>query len=112
MMVNNVRLQLSYDRLLDGMGNSCECHAGAELRDVEQQINMSRLYGYDENRLNGLPVDYNTSFLSIPSPVFSKDPYSDFNHNSATSDRYISYYINASYIYKQRYGIIGQCPAG
>ncbi|MES1160869.1 MAG: SusC/RagA family TonB-linked outer membrane protein, partial [Bacteroidota bacterium] len=107
--VNNVRLQLSYDRLFGkGGDHSVSAIAGAELRDVEQQIYMSRIYGFDENRLNGLPVDYNTSFSQYSFQGYSlKIPYAGFNHNSATSDRYISYYINASYIYKQRYVLSG-----
>lgn len=101
---NNVRLQLNYDRLFGADGaHSVSAIAGAELRDVEQQIYMSRLYGYDKDRLNGLPVDYNTSFPQYSTGSSEKIPYSSFNHNSATSDRYLSYYINASYVYKERY---------
>ena len=102
---NNIRLQLNYDRLLGkDQVHDLNVIAGAELRDVEQQINMSRQYGYDPIRRNGLPVDYNTSFPQYSSPgSLNKIPYSDFNHNSATSDRYLSYYLNASYIYRQRY---------
>ena len=102
---NNVRFQLNYDRLLgkDGV-HALNAIAGAELRDVEQQVNMSRQYGYDKTRRNGLPVDYSTAFPQYSSPgVLEKIPYSDFNHNVATSDRYLSYYVNASYIYRQRY---------
>jgi TonB-linked SusC/RagA family outer membrane protein len=102
---NNVRLQLAYDHLLGrDQSHSLNAIAGAELRDVEQQVSMSRQYGYDKDRQNGLPVDYSTSFPQYSSQgSLVKIPYSDYNHNSATSDRYLSYYINASYIYRQRY---------
>ncbi|HWK03373.1 MAG TPA: SusC/RagA family TonB-linked outer membrane protein [Puia sp.] len=102
---NNIRLQLNYDRLLGkDQLHDFNAIAGAELRDVEQQISSSRQYGYDPIRRNGLPVDYSTSFPLYSSPgSLAKIPYSEFNHNSATSDRYLSYYINASYIYRQRY---------
>src|SRR5258708_3738075 len=102
---NNIRVQLNYDRLLGkGQSHSLSAIAGAELRDVEQRVSMSRQYGYYKDRQNGLPVDYTTSFPLYSSPgSLAKIPFSDYNHNSATSDRYLSYYINASYIYRQRY---------
>jgi len=104
---NNVRLQLNYTRLLGrDSSHSLNAIAGAELRDVEQQVVTSRLYGYDQNRQNGLPVDYTISYPQYSSPgVSAKIDYTDWNHNLVTSDRYLSYYFNASYSYLQRYTV-------
>jgi len=66
-----VRLQLSYDRLLDGDGDhSVNAIAGAELRMWNSKSNMSRLYGYDRKPIERLAggLQY-VLFLSIPSPV-------------------------------------------
>ncbi len=103
---NNVRLQLGYNRLF-GRDNahSVNAIAGAELRDVEQQLTRTRLYGYDENRQNGLPVDYTLSYTNYASGAPMNIDYADNNHYSATSDRYLSYYFNGSYSYLQRYTV-------
>ena len=102
---NNVRLQLGYTHLLGrDSAHSLNILAGAELRDVEQQLTTSRLYGYDMERQNGLPVNYTIAYPQYTSPGTSATiDYSDYNHNTVSSDRYLSYYFNAGYSYLQRY---------
>lgn len=102
---NNVRVQLSYDHLLNPE-QRLTAIAGWELRDVEGQMKMTRQYGYDKDLQNNLPLDYITPYAQYSSQgITNKIPY--LNQSSATSDRYISYFFNGSYTYKKRYILSG-----
>jgi TonB-linked SusC/RagA family outer membrane protein len=77
--------------------------AGYEIKDYNNSQSYNTLYGYDPataTNLNGsvnpakyFPYYYNSSTSRIPLPIA----------NSGTTDRYISYFINSSYTYDQKY---------
>jgi TonB-linked SusC/RagA family outer membrane protein len=96
---NNVRLQLNSDH--NFTSGSLSIIAGTELRDIENQYQTSRLYGYDIDRHTSASVNYAILYpqyttgdlLQIPNP-----------HSSVTmSDHYLSYYFNGSYNLQQKY---------
>lgn len=101
---NNVRGQLSFDDsvLADGVLNAI---AGAELRDVEGTVNTSRLYGYNKDNQGSTAVDYVDFFPQYSSGTLLRIPYLD--KKMGTSDRFVSYYINAAYTYRRRYILSG-----
>ncbi|MES3016643.1 MAG: SusC/RagA family TonB-linked outer membrane protein [Bacteroidota bacterium] len=80
--------------------------AGAELREIDNFKNASRLYGYDSEVLNSqLMIDYVTRFPTLPRNTATiptgTTPLTD------QLDRYVSYYGNASYEFVNRYTISG-----
>ena len=97
---HNVRLQLNYDHTF-GADHQLNALAGWELRDVEGRVDNTRLYGYDPSTHSGVPVDYIQTFFQYYTGGSAKIPYQDQHYS--TSDRFLSYYANASYIHKQRY---------
>lgn len=77
---------------------------GTEIRQAKYQASEQTLYGYDEERSSSVAVSTNvnyntllgsTSRLSTPGTVFKN------------RTRYLSYYSNAGYNYKERYYISG-----
>lgn len=97
---HNIRLQLNYDHSF-GADHQLNALAGWELRDVEGHHDKTRLYGYDPATGKGDSVDYVTNYPQYYVPAATRIPYQDEHYS--TSDRFLSYYTNASYIYKQRY---------
>ena len=97
---NNLRAQLNYkdSALYHGL---LTVIAGAELRDLEGDKRVTRLYGYDPDLGSSLPVDYAGEYTQYSSGVQQQIPYLD--QNTGTSERYLSYYSNAAYTYRARY---------
>ena len=100
------RAQLNYSRDYN-YRHQLSALAGAEVR--EQILNgfpLSRLYDFDRNLFTGTTsFDYTKSYpilpagnLMIPAQGGSMDRY---------TDRYLSYFSNASYSYKQHYTVSG-----
>ncbi|MCF0055088.1 SusC/RagA family TonB-linked outer membrane protein [Dyadobacter sp. CY356] len=78
--------------------------AGMELRDLQRQAETRRIYGYEDEYATSKAVDYISSFTSFINPAASlKIPYLDTQ--SASTDRYLSYYVNGAYSFKQRYTV-------
>lgn len=97
---NNIRVQLNYDQLFN-IDHQLNFLAGWELRDIEGRVNITRLYGYDPVTHSYQSVDYNESYYQYYSGNVGKIPFDD--QHFSTSDRFLSYYANASYVYRQRY---------
>jgi TonB-linked SusC/RagA family outer membrane protein len=97
---HNVRLQLNYDHTFDA-DNQLNVLAGWELRDVEGHFDGTRLYGYNPGTHTGDSVDYTQYYPQYYTPNEAKIPYQ--NRHYGTSDRFLSYFANASYVYRQRY---------
>lgn len=98
---HNFRLQSNYDQTWN---QSHEIHAiaGAEIRDNQILIEDYRMYGYDPEYAVIKVVDYVSNFPLYTNPsatnqITNKDEIKEF------TDRYISYYANAAYSFKQRY---------
>ena len=97
---NNLRLQLNYEHAFSP-DHKLNVLAGWELRDIEGHVDITRLYGYDPGTHTGQSVDYDTSYILYFSGNAAKIPNQDLHYS--TSDRFLSYYANASYTFKQRY---------
>jgi TonB-dependent starch-binding outer membrane protein SusC len=75
---------------------------GFEVKQLEQNSNESRLYGYDDEIAISQAMDYVTLFPTNPNPNASLIvPYE--RDVTGFLDRYQSYYANGSYTYNDRY---------
>ena len=99
---HNGRLQVSYDHSFLG-GHELHLLSGAEIQAVEGRIRMNRLYGYNPLSQSSLPVaSYTISYPQYSSPGSSAQ-IPALDNNAASSDHYLSYYLNGSYRLHQRY---------
>lgn len=100
---HNVRGQIDYNRTWNQQ-HTFNAFAGAELRSFTNQQSFGRRYGYNPDRQTSMPVDYVTEFpLYQTASKLQKIPY--INKSRTTTDRYISYFVNAAYTFKQRYTV-------
>jgi len=81
--------------------------AGWEIKNIRVNNNANRLYGYDPNAstVNNF-IDYNTQFVQYDN-IYSFVNIPNYDAIGGTTNRYLSYYANASYIYKDRYIVSG-----
>ncbi len=101
----NFRGQLNYNK--DWTKNSLTAIAGYEIRDNHNLSDTYRLYGYDPEHATSQPVDYIGTF---PRYVSGNLPYGQIlNNDNETdlTDRFISYYANAGYVYNNKYQLTG-----
>ncbi|HVX00180.1 MAG TPA: SusC/RagA family TonB-linked outer membrane protein [Candidatus Babeliaceae bacterium] len=101
----NFRAQLNFNK--DWRSNSVTAFGGYEIRDSHNLSDSYRLYGYDPDHATSLPVDYVSTF---PRYVSSNLPQVQILNNDAESDltdRFISYFANTGYTYKNRYQFTG-----
>lgn len=77
--------------------------AGSEIRSYRSFVETLRLYGYKTNQPNNNNlVDYEEEYPLYHAPViYQQIPFQ--NHKRNLADRYISYYLNAKYIFQRRY---------
>jgi len=98
---HNVRVQGDYTHSWNAI-HSLNAIAGAEVRSFTNQYAGTRLYGYDPDRLTSIPVNYTATFPMYNNPSTEEEiPYLD--KNRTTTDRYLSYFVNAAYTFHQRY---------
>ena len=103
---HNVRGQLNYAHLWHNNSYSkkhaINAIAGAEVRSIKGQTDVTRLYGYNKDLQTSTAVDYDNLFPLYNAP-FSTSRIEYKNRNKSTTDAYVSYYINAKYIFQNRY---------
>ncbi|HVU53545.1 MAG TPA: SusC/RagA family TonB-linked outer membrane protein [Puia sp.] len=97
---NNVRVQLNFDHVFSP-NHKLNALAGWELRDIEGHADNTRQYGYDPMNHTSVPVNLDTSYILYFSPKYIKIPNQNLSYG--TSDRFLSYYANAAYTFRQRY---------
>ncbi len=102
---NSFRWQLNYDQIIKAK-HEVDAIVGAEIRQVISESNTNYLYGYDENL--GVPItnlNYDTYYNVNPSAYGSRRlPSVDGDVDPTEfTNRFISYFTNASYTYKKRY---------
>lgn len=100
--VHNFRAQVNYQQTI-GSNHEIAGIAGYEISDTHVVNNQNRLYGYNSTNALNKPVDYMTGF-PVSTSIFGNTeqiPFSD--KETDLTDRYISYYSNASYTYSKRY---------
>ncbi|KQB99888.1 hypothetical protein AQF98_15350 [Pedobacter sp. Hv1] len=99
----NIRLQLNFSK---NWSNNHEINgiAGYELREYHTISNNNRMYGFDEEHATLSKVDYLSTYRQYFNSGSSiAIPFSD--SSTELTDRYLSYYANASYTYLSRYMI-------
>lgn len=100
------RGQLNYNKSWNGV-HTLSALGGFEFSDSRILGSQYRFYGYEPEFASQKIVDYVNGFTSYVNPlsttnkIMNKDGVSEFN------DRFISYYANASYTYKDRYNLYG-----
>jgi TonB-linked SusC/RagA family outer membrane protein len=99
----NIRGQLNFNKAWKSK-NELNAIAGYELSDTHTTGYTYRLYGYDNEHATSQPVDYVNQYNTYGNPgatgqIPNKDTEADL------TDRYISWYANAGYIYDKRYSI-------
>jgi TonB-linked SusC/RagA family outer membrane protein len=103
---NSLRGQLNYQRRFN-QDHDLNALAGYEIRNQETMNNISRLYGFDPLNGTNRAVDYLAAYTNYASPSAAalRVPFQD--QETAFSDRYISWYGNAAYTFRQRYTLTG-----
>lgn len=82
--------------------------AGTELRSVDGKGKTFRYYGYNDQTQTHSPIDYGITNASMPYNVDGyQEPVIDYTNTSANVERYLSYYSNAAYTYKNKYTASG-----
>ena len=74
---------------------------GFEIKQLETESYQNRLYGYDDEVITSTLVDYVTKYPTNPQNTMTTIPTQKLI--TGTTDRYLSYYANASYTYNDRY---------
>jgi TonB-linked SusC/RagA family outer membrane protein len=107
---HNTRAQINYDRSWynrkQNKHHQVTTMAGAEVRGLKTYYDILRQYGYNKDMPTSNGVIYDSSFSMYYAPFTTK--IIDFrNLNRNETDRYISYYLNAKYIFQRRYILSG-----
>lgn len=103
---HNTRAQINYDHSWynpkQSKHHQITAMAGAEVRGLKKYIDVLRLYGYNKDMPTTSTVIYDSAFPMYYAPFTTKKiEYPNINRSEA--DRYISYYLNAKYIFQRRY---------
>jgi TonB-linked SusC/RagA family outer membrane protein len=101
---HNGRLQLNYGKNFKER-HRIDAIAGSEIRDRTRKGNNTRHYGYNDDYASAIPVDYARQFRSYIQGFNTNIP--NFDSFSETFDRFISFYSNVAYTYKNRYTLSG-----
>lgn len=107
---HNTRAQINYDHSWynhkQNKHHQVTAMAGAEVRGIKTYYDILRLYGYNKDMPSSSGVIYDSLFSMYYAPFTSKKI--EFkNLNRSEADRYISYYLNAKYIFQRRYILSG-----
>lgn len=86
--------------------NSLSVLAGSEVSDAQFKGRTFRLYGYNPELASSQTVDYLNTYPNYVNPA-SRSLIPNNDDLNGTTDRFISYYSNASYSYKRRYTASG-----
>ncbi|QEC43335.1 SusC/RagA family TonB-linked outer membrane protein [Pseudobacter ginsenosidimutans] len=96
------RAQINIDKLFSA-DHRITGVAGAEVRDANSEGASTRTYGYDDELGLGQVVDYVSFFTSYVNPASRNNKIQAINSFTGTTDRFISYYVNTAYTYKDKY---------
>ncbi|MDE3185576.1 MAG: SusC/RagA family TonB-linked outer membrane protein [Bacteroidota bacterium] len=99
----NFRSQLNFNK--QWQKNAVLAIAGFEIRQITNKGFSNSVYGYNEDPLYSAKIDYANQYPTLPFGSLSNIPGSP--NLSATVNRYVSAYSNASYIFKNRYSLSG-----
>ncbi|MBO9200971.1 MULTISPECIES: SusC/RagA family TonB-linked outer membrane protein [Niastella] len=107
---HNVRTQFNYNTNWYNRNHTTyhqiTALAGAEVRGTKTFYEGLRTYGYNINLPALSPVDYENPFPLYYAPFATKKI--EYRNSSRTqTDNYVSYYLNAKYIFQRRYILSG-----
>ena len=94
------RTQLNYNKIINNHG--INAIIGFDTRDIQSVYSKDRLYGYNKDTKIQQVVNYLTDYPLFIVPG-STDRILSNRINRGTTDRYISYYLNAVYSYFNKY---------
>lgn len=97
----NARAQLNYSHTW-GQDHDLRALAGAEGRDQRTATRGSRLYGYDPAHATSQVVNYVGTFPLYVNPL-SSGTIANGDYTTELTDRYRSFFANASYTFRRRY---------
>ncbi|RAJ06694.1 TonB-linked SusC/RagA family outer membrane protein [Chitinophaga skermanii] len=80
--------------------------AGFEIRDIAGNIYSDRIIGYNESSGYRSPIDYKSNFPLFYNPLLATN-ITDMFSKSESLNRFTSLFINASYVWKDRYTLSG-----
>ncbi|WP_018629977.1 SusC/RagA family TonB-linked outer membrane protein [Niabella aurantiaca] len=100
----NYRAQLDYSRLW--YKHSVSAIVGSEAREVVENGNSNTIYGYVEDPLTTVSVDFRNSYPTLPNNSIASIPGAPFV-NATTTNRFVSLYANASYTFNEKYMLTG-----
>ncbi|ANI89386.1 hypothetical protein A9P82_08825 [Arachidicoccus ginsenosidimutans] len=101
----NFRGQLNFDRIFNRV-HHVNAIAGFEVRDEWVTSNSTTYYGYNADPLSYTSnIDYSTAYPNFITG--SKTQIPNGNSLSSTDNRFVSFFSNASYTYKERYIVSG-----
>lgn len=75
---------------------------GTDISQISAKYRTYRTYGYNDDVLTSIPVNYTDKFPLFYFPVFTSS-ISDRTSYSERLDRSVSYYTNLSYTFRERY---------
>ena len=102
-ITNNIRGQLSYSGKWDK--HQLSTIAGAESRDAQRTYNSNRSYGYNENKMSSVNIDYTHQYPMLPSG--SSDFIQRQESQGKRITRFVSLFANAAYTYNGKYTLSG-----
>ncbi|ANH80007.1 hypothetical protein A8C56_02560 [Niabella ginsenosidivorans] len=90
---HNGRAQLAYDHRWKGVVTALSTIAGMELRSTVSDGGSYSLYGYQEDPLKSIPVDYYTAYPTFITGFTSPVPFAP-QRNAVVTNRFVSVYWN------------------
>lgn len=100
---HNLRGQLNLNKQLTG--SSIDALVGAEFRSLDTDGHSTRYYGYNDQLASSSQVDYLTNFTSFVNPSSKNNRIPDPSSLVGLADRYLSWYGNATYTFRERYAV-------
>lgn len=99
------RLQLGFNKTIH-TDHAVSAIIGAEISQIKSVIDgAAPLYGYSDQSSSFIGVDFYNKYIQYPSSQFASIP--NTQGSVKYTDRYISYFSNASYTYKGKYTLSG-----
>ncbi|WP_316838224.1 SusC/RagA family TonB-linked outer membrane protein [Pedobacter nutrimenti] len=96
------RIQLNYNQIFS-VKHQVNAIGGFEVRDNNSFDMSNLLYGYNPDNASSVPVDYFTNFNTQIGGNSIRIP--DGSRQNGSTDRFISYYVNAAYTYNNKYTV-------
>ncbi|WP_170123327.1 SusC/RagA family TonB-linked outer membrane protein [Pedobacter nutrimenti] len=98
---NTGRLQLNFQKILKN-DHEIDALIGTELKDYTEFSRLIRLYGYQTSTATDVMVDYFRDFPFLLEKRSGK--IEKYGSQGGSTDRFVSYYANIGYRYKNKYG--------